>query len=78
MLMYLVGLVTGIVAVPLLILGPERLLPLLPGSWQGPVSAFVDATYYPVTGLVLLVALTTLYKVALPLEVPPRPRRHQL
>jgi membrane protein len=70
MLMYLVGLAIGIVAVPLLTLGPERLLPLLPDPWESPVGTAVNALYYPVTGLALLVALTTLYKVALPLKPP--------
>jgi membrane protein len=70
MLLYLAGLVTGIIAVPLITLGPERLLPVLPESWRTPVDAVISALYSPVTGLVLLVALTTLYKVALPLKPP--------
>ncbi|SET34653.1 membrane protein [Geodermatophilus poikilotrophus] len=70
MIMYLVGLVTGIVALPLLALGPERVLPLLPDSWQRGVGTAFDTVYYPVLGLVLLLALTTLYRVALPLKPP--------
>ncbi len=70
MLMYLVGLVTGILVLPLLALGPERVLPLLPDSWQHSAGTAVDTVYYPVLGLVLLLALTTLYRVALPLKPP--------
>ncbi len=70
MLMYLVSLVTGILVLPLLALGPERLLPLLPDSWQPGVTTVFDTLYYPVLGLVLLLALTTLYRVALPLKPP--------
>src|SRR3954453_7265022 len=70
MLMYLVGLITGILALPLLALGPERVLKLLPGSSERAVGPAFDTLYYPVIGVVLLVALTTLYKVALPLKPP--------
>jgi membrane protein len=70
MLMYLVGLTTGIIALPLIALGPERFLTLLPGNSEHTVGTAFDAFYYPVVGLVLLVALTTLYKVALPLKPP--------
>ncbi len=68
--MYLVSLLTGIIAIPLLTLGPERLLPVLPDSWEPTVKAVTTALYSPLTGVVLLVALTTLYKVALPLKPP--------
>jgi membrane protein len=70
MLMYLVGLITGIIALPIVALGPERVLALLPGSSEHAVGTAFDALYYPVLGLVLLVALTTLYRVALPLKPP--------
>jgi membrane protein len=69
-LMYLVGLVTGIIAIPLLTLGPERLIPLLPDAWEGTTGRVVEFLYYPVIGVVLLLALTTLYRVALPLKPP--------
>lgn len=68
-LLYLVGLIAGIAVLPLVALGP-RLLPLLPPSWQ-PIAALVVGTlYYPLIGLVLIIALTTLYKIALPFKPP--------
>ena len=70
MLMYIVGLATGIIALPLVALGPERILPLLPDFSEPAASSLVDTLYYPVIGVVLLLALTTLYKVALPLKPP--------
>jgi membrane protein len=70
MLLYLVGLVTGILVLPLLALGPELVLPVLPASWQRGVGTVFDTVYYPVLGVVLLLALTTLYRVALPLKPP--------
>jgi membrane protein len=69
-LMYLVGLVTGIIAIPLLTLGPERLIPLLPDAWEPATGHVIEFLYYPVIGTLLLLALTTLYKVALPLKPP--------
>ncbi len=69
LLLYVVALAGGILILPAAALGP-RLLPLLPGSWE-PVAALVlGSLYYPVIGLVLVVALTTLYKIALPFKPP--------
>ena len=68
-LLYLVGLVGGIVVLPLAALGP-RLLPLLPASWQPLAVLVVGALYYPIIGIVLIIALTTLYKIALPFKPP--------
>ena len=69
-LLYLVGLATGIIAIPLLTLGPERLIPLLPDSWESTSGRLVEWLFYPGIAVVLLLALTTLYKVALPLKPP--------
>lgn len=69
-LVYLVGLVTGIIAIPLLTLGPERVIPLLPDAWEPTTDSIIEFLFYPVVGVVLLLALTTLYKVALPLKPP--------
>jgi membrane protein len=70
MIMYLVGLATGIIALPVVALGPDRILPFLPDAWEGTVAEVIQTIYYPVIGLTLLVALTTLYKVALPIKPP--------
>src|SRR6185312_5646499 len=44
---------------------------LLPQAWQGPARPVIDLVLSPpVIGLVLLLALTTLYKIALPLKPP--------
>ena len=70
LLMYIVGLATGILALPLLAIGPGRLIPLLPDDWEPTIAVVLDQLYYPVIFVVLLLALTTLYKVALPLKPP--------
>jgi membrane protein len=68
-LLYLVGLVTGIVALPIAALG-SRLLPLLPDAVEPFATQLYGTFYYPVIGGVLVLALTTLYRIALPFKPP--------
>ncbi len=70
LLLYLVGLVAGIVALPLLALGPDRFARLLPDTWRDGVTSLIGWLYYPVLGVVLVLALTTLYRLALPAKPP--------
>jgi membrane protein len=69
-LLYLVGLAIGIVFLPIVALGPDRLLPLLPDTWEPAAALVLGSLYYPVIGVVLMLALTTFYKIALPLKPP--------
>lgn len=69
-LLYVVALVFGIIALPLVAIGPDRLLPLVPDSFQDAAGAVVAALTTPVVGLVLVLALTTLYRIALPYKPP--------
>jgi membrane protein len=71
LLLYVLGLVTGIIALPIVAIGPERPARLLPESWQPTARPIIDLLLSPlVIGLVLMLALTTLYKIALPLKPP--------
>lgn len=70
LLLYLGALMVGIFTLPVLALGPDRLIRLSPDAWEGTVTTWVDRFYYPAIGLLLLLALTTLYKVALPRKLP--------
>jgi membrane protein len=71
LLLYVGGLVTGIVALPIVAVGPERPARLLPSAVQDAARPVIDLVLSPpVIGLVLVLALTTLYKVALPLKPP--------
>ncbi|MBP2473552.1 membrane protein [Crossiella equi] len=70
LLLYLVTLVLLIIGLPVLALGPELLPEFFPDSWKPTVSLWVDRFYYPGTGLLLVLALATLYKVALPRKLP--------
>jgi membrane protein len=70
-LLYALGLVTGVVALPIVALGPVLPARFLPESWQPALRPVLDvALSPPVIGLVLVLALTTLYKVSLPLKPP--------
>ncbi len=69
-LLYLVGLSVGIVFLPIIALSPDRLLPLLPDAWEPVAGVVLGSLYYPFIGLVLVLALTTFYKIALPLKPP--------
>jgi membrane protein len=69
-LIYVCALLTGIIAIPLVTLGPERVIPLLPDYWEAGTVRIVELLFYPGIALGLLLALTTLYKVALPLKPP--------
>jgi membrane protein len=70
LLLYLAALVIGVFTLPVLALGPDLLIRLAPGAWQGTLATWVDRFYYPGVGLLLVLALTTLYKVALPRKLP--------
>jgi membrane protein len=71
LLLYTVGLLTGIVALPIVAIGPGRLGRFIPESLQPTVLPLFDLLGSPpVIGLVLVLALTTLYKISLPLKPP--------
>lgn len=62
--LYLVALLSGIIMLPLLAIGPDYLPKLFPESWRGQVSNIVNVAYYPALALGLIFLLTILYKVA--------------
>jgi membrane protein len=69
-LLYVVALVGGIIALPLAAIGPDRFLPLVPDAFHDAAEAVVATLTTPVVGLVLVLALTTLYRIALPQKPP--------
>lgn len=70
LLLYLAALVVVILGLPIIALGPDYLPRLFPRDWSGNVAELVQMLYYPVIALLLVVALTTLYKLALPRKLP--------
>jgi membrane protein len=70
LLLYLIGLILAVIGLPVLALGPELLPKVFPVSWRHNIAGVVGTFYYPVVGILLVVALATLYKVALPRKLP--------
>ncbi|HEY8373276.1 MAG TPA: YihY/virulence factor BrkB family protein [Pseudonocardiaceae bacterium] len=70
LLTYMVYLLVAVIGLPVLALGPDLLPEVFPTAWQPVVADAVDRFYYPVTGVLLVIALSTLYKVALPRKLP--------
>ncbi|WP_300018880.1 YihY/virulence factor BrkB family protein [Pseudonocardia sp.] len=69
-LLYVMFLAMAIVLLPLVTLDPTRLEPFVPRAWEPGSAAVLAAASGPVVALVLVLALTTLYRVALPFKPP--------
>lgn len=70
LLLYVMFLVLAVFTLPLVALGPALIVHALPASWFTIGSEIIDTFYYPAVALLLLIGLTTLYKVALPKSLP--------
>ncbi|WP_414937509.1 YihY/virulence factor BrkB family protein [Amycolatopsis sp. cmx-11-51] len=70
LLLYLAGLVILVVGLPLLAIGPDLLPQFFPNEWRDTVSYWVGTLYYPVLAVMIVLALTTLYKLSLPRRLP--------
>lgn len=70
LLLYLVCLVVAVVGLPVVALGPDWLPTIFPQDFQDDIAWLIQAFYYPATAVGLVVALATLYKVALPRKLP--------
>jgi len=70
LLLYLVSLVVAVIGLPVIAIGPSWLPTLFPAEIQDEVTGLIHGFYYPATGMLIVLALTTLYKVALPRKPP--------
>jgi membrane protein len=70
LLLYLAALVLLVVGLPILALGPDLLPRIFPVPWRNEIAYWVDTFYYPALGVIIVLALTTLYKLALPRKLP--------
>jgi membrane protein len=68
--LFVVGLLLAVVTLPLLVLGRGVLVSLLPADWRGTATVLVNAVYWPVVLVGLLLALTSFYHVVLPRRLP--------
>ncbi|MDQ6837610.1 MAG: YihY/virulence factor BrkB family protein [Actinomycetota bacterium] len=67
--LYLGAVVTGLVLLPALALGPDIIISLLPGSLEGDATVIVHVLYWPVVGLGSVAVLATMYMLCLPVRV---------
>lgn len=70
LLLYLLFLAASVFILPLVALGPTLIGRVLPTAWRATGLQLLDFFYYPGVGLLLIVGLTTLYKLALHTSLP--------
>ena len=68
--LFLGTVVLGVVILPMLVLGPDLLRRAFPQRVRATVSSFIENGYYPVLIVLLLLGLTTFYKLAIPRRLP--------
>jgi membrane protein len=68
--LFLGTVVLGVFMLPMLVLGPGLLRRALPARVRPTVTTLIDLGYYPVLIVVLMLALTTFYKLAPPRRLP--------
>jgi membrane protein len=70
LLLYMASLVLLVIGLPILALGPDLLPRIFPVAWREEIAFWVNTFYYPALGVMLVLALATLYKLALPRKLP--------
>jgi membrane protein len=68
--LFIIGMVLAVLTLPLLVLGREVLVSLLPVDWRGTATVLVNAVYWPLVLIGLVLALTSFYHVVLPRRLP--------
>jgi membrane protein len=68
--LFVVGMIMAVLTLPLLVLGRGVLVGLLPPDWQDTGMVLVNAVYWPLVLIGLLLALTSFYHVVLPNRLP--------
>lgn len=70
LIIYIFFLITAVLVLPLVALGPTYLRELAPTDWSGWLNTVIDWGYFPFVGLILIGALVLLYRFALPHPLP--------
>ncbi|WP_369138949.1 YihY/virulence factor BrkB family protein [Modestobacter versicolor] len=68
--LFIVGLVAAVITLPLLVLGRETLVALMPPDWQDTATLLVNAVYWPLVVVGLVLFLTSFFHVMLPRRIP--------
>ncbi|WP_374058970.1 YihY/virulence factor BrkB family protein [Saccharomonospora sp. NB11] len=70
LLLYMASLVLLVIGLPIIAIGPDLLPEFFPDDWQPTIASWLSVLYYPTVGVLLVLALATLYKLALPRKLP--------
>lgn len=70
LLLYLVSLILLVIGLPIIAIGPDLLPEFFPDDWQPTIASWLSVLYYPTVAVLLVLALATLYKLALPRKLP--------
>jgi membrane protein len=68
--LFLGSVLIGVVLLPLLVLGPTLLTDIFPKAERDTAGSVIEGLYYPVLVVLLLLGLTTLYRLAPPRRLP--------
>jgi membrane protein len=68
--LFVVGMVMAVLTLPLLVLGRGVLVDLLPDQWRPKAEVLINAVYWPLMLIGLVLALTSFYHVVLPHRLP--------
>lgn len=68
--LFLGSVLVGVILLPLLVLGPDLLTDILPKAEQRTAGTIISGLYYPVLIAILLLGLTTFYRLAPPRRLP--------
>jgi membrane protein len=68
--LFVVGMFLAVLTLPLLVLGRGVLVGLLPADWRATATVLVNAVYWPLVLVGLVLALTSFYNVVLPHRLP--------
>jgi membrane protein len=68
--LFVVGMVLAVLTLPLVILGRGMLVELLPVDWRPKAEVLINAVYWPLMLIGLVLALTSFYHVVLPHRLP--------
>ena len=68
--LFIIGMIMAVLTLPLLVLGRETLVALTPADWRDTAGMLIDAVYWPLVLVGLLLALTSFFHVVLPHRLP--------
>ena len=68
--LFVVGLVVAVLVLPLLVLGPDTIVGLVPVHWRSTTSLLINAVYWPLVVIGLVLVLTSFFHVMLPRRRP--------